>query len=66
MHNALATNPNCYYVFMDFQDSVDQLVRERRNVVEYLRARAAVHMEWWAHLDSNQEPADYESDALTD
>jgi len=23
-------------------------------------------MEWWAHLDSNQEPADYESDALTD
>ena len=21
---------------------------------------------WWARLDSNQQPADYESDALTD
>ena len=34
-------------------------------MAEFKIGRDEVNMSWWAHLDSNQGPPDYESGALT-
>jgi hypothetical protein len=43
-------------------------VSEPRNTLiteTLVRFLDGVHKKWWAHQDLNLEPADYESDALT-